>query len=1145
MSGEFSETSESSAVVIDNYGPHLDVFRSLFVSSLENRIYEALETFVYNDAELLSKFPNLRRCLNIFKLCKTIYQRTRDPEARPIDRLLSYAFKHLIQDGLITSFLNAILLNNRLNRVCRDLDSMNVDKYFLKFRIFPELLNRTDQAISTGTRGPTESLLIETPPEPTDTRRAVKRKASDNTDNRIISEVSVVTSSPTKAKSSDPKRIINKVSTCGPLTCSFYRSRTANLSIDFDDKNLQLKINKTHTDGVDEKRLKLPCQSADIIDDLITSDPSVMISCFGNVKRKFKVQIRKICTAINRILGRIDRKRVKKCVLCCKILGSAVLFRLKHRGRNGSRSCLFSDRVITRETSMPSAETVPPEQRENYGKIEDNSQHLLSNSGNSEETFYSGEDTGDWKAIKPGFSVDRWHHNENQDRSSESNDSRLNIARCSSFYSCGSFGASDGSKAEWCSAVSYLGYTSDNFTEGSEQSCNSDNPGLEKDARIVKEKLLNVMKCNSNEHEQLKREFSDSSEKPSHSELEPKMMETLKAIFRNENSDPVSVEEKNVSADWSSDAAVTLRETSSKIDEVSSQGLKNEAKSMSIQTIAESHQNNSNLESKILRMLESIFKEAEAKVFLKKKLQDSLKSTESTEIFGKILRLLLDISSNITASKISKASIITQNGSQTHQQTPPKNCLCANKKTKSIFTQTSPRNFPKLPMKNRKRPLTGGSGTQSSEKSNVKSFSHLFKDTSKNLEKKSQKNLVCLRENSERQRKSVEPPLICILQESEERTLKCLTSASEVLPALSPTRSGTFIISGSGTTALEKFSEIDDLFSDIHLMDALSSSLSVLGSSRCKCPRRNQKPRSPDEKLLFLAKINRYLRIILNTMHRRLKIIFSQSAFDRLRHLIKQKLYPFILEREKSTNTSHVRTRVFSIPRRHSGPFEVTNPADKSSENWKIEKNCGEKILRTCNQYSGDHSRSRGTPRRGHFQRKVFLREEKFREFLKEFNGSGSPCTCCSQRINLHEYLATINSRRSCGAAGVHVHSPRCGTNNSSIYQYLRGREGRGRGGERIGMGGGGGHCQIFSSFDSTGRIAEELRGMLVEHLADDTGHGTDCHNPSRDNTPRNSIYPDDGTLSEDIWNERKSVDGVLVGTDKLQGGEQHPFSRA
>lgn len=50
-----------------------------------------------------------------------------------LENVLSHAIKFLIKDGLIDCFLNSIILNNRLNKICRDLDGSGIEKNFLRY----------------------------------------------------------------------------------------------------------------------------------------------------------------------------------------------------------------------------------------------------------------------------------------------------------------------------------------------------------------------------------------------------------------------------------------------------------------------------------------------------------------------------------------------------------------------------------------------------------------------------------------------------------------------------------------------------------------------------------------------------------------------------------------------------------------------------------------------------------------------------------------------------------------------------------------------------------------------------------------------------------------------------------------------------
>uniref|UniRef100_A0A0C9Q224 Uncharacterized protein n=1 Tax=Fopius arisanus TaxID=64838 RepID=A0A0C9Q224_9HYME len=902
---------------------------------------------------------------------------------------MRYSFKYLIKDGLITGFINAILLDNRLKRVCRDLDSLSVDKHFFKFLQLPGIISSSDETLSNESGECAGALMIEAPSESGDTKRAVKRKAPDDPDDPISSEKSFVALTPARAKNSHHRRIIKNITSCGPSTCSFLRYRTTHLSTDYREKNLKLKIDKGNAGGIDEEKLILPCQSETIIDDLITSDPSVMISCFGNAKKKFKAQIRKICAIVNRILGRIDKKRVKKCILYCKILERSILVRLKQRRRDGSRSCLFCDRVATRESSKVSAETVVPGQGVENNKIEEKSQNLLSDSGSSEEKFYSGEDSLQSDVPEAQEIFER--PSDDDSRHAESSDSRFGITRCSSFYSCDSLQLSQASETEWYSARGDIAI-SDISIRNSRQFLQSFNP---KSAPNMLEGKLNAQKSNLVEKNTPNDETIDCPVQIA-SDIQSKISDTLKSIFVNEHSD------RNLET----------------------------AKSRSIQTFGEFHKNYSDLEPKVLKMLESLITEAEAAVSQQKNSQNSSRK----------LQKIAELSDSM------RNSICKDEWSQTPGESP-RRCSCGEKKTRSIFTQTSPRrevpeNFeivgPKSPGKFPRPRKILSSPQEPSGKSGDRSS----------------------REESEKRlaKGTDDPALICILQETAERTLRCLTSASEIPP--SPSRSGTFVISG------EKLSEVEDFLTDLHLLESLST---PMNSKHCRCPSATQKPQSSDEnlpKLHFLPDINKNLRIILRTMYRRFKVIFSQRAFDNLRHLIKQKIHRFILDREKSTNTSHPRMH---FPREFSTPKKLFH--SKKSDNWKIEGNRKDKIFwRKRSDFSDDFSGFR-SGRGGNGGVNNFFRQrgEVEGRFLKNLRRCGSGCTCCSGWIDGVEHFGGINSRQSVeiSTGEMHLHG---GGVDSSIFQYPSGIWWRG---------GRGGHSYL----DYRGRINREFRGMLLEHV--------------------------------------------------------------
>lgn len=118
------------------------------MSSLDDKIYDGLSKFVYNQEKNSSR-DNLNEkqlnpsmgLSNFDKLIDAIWNL--DPinaicpgsgrqDAGIFERVLRQAIKYFIKEGLISCFLNSIVLNNRLNRIYRELDDLGVNNNFLK-----------------------------------------------------------------------------------------------------------------------------------------------------------------------------------------------------------------------------------------------------------------------------------------------------------------------------------------------------------------------------------------------------------------------------------------------------------------------------------------------------------------------------------------------------------------------------------------------------------------------------------------------------------------------------------------------------------------------------------------------------------------------------------------------------------------------------------------------------------------------------------------------------------------------------------------------------------------------------------------------------------------------------------------------------
>lgn len=125
----------------------MERIRTLFVPSLEPRIHSCLETFVYRrESGEAPNQPYLRRCLDAAATLRDPVEAfcTKWRETGIVETMLAGLVKFLISDGPIDCVLNSIVLNNRLNKVCRDLDALGVERDLLRHLAVWNYINERD-----------------------------------------------------------------------------------------------------------------------------------------------------------------------------------------------------------------------------------------------------------------------------------------------------------------------------------------------------------------------------------------------------------------------------------------------------------------------------------------------------------------------------------------------------------------------------------------------------------------------------------------------------------------------------------------------------------------------------------------------------------------------------------------------------------------------------------------------------------------------------------------------------------------------------------------------------------------------------------------------------------------------------------------
>ncbi|XP_024936676.1 uncharacterized protein LOC112493781 isoform X2 [Cephus cinctus] len=419
----------------DKCSPYIDKIKTLFVPSLENRIYTGLEDFVYRDnASRESELSYLKKCINL----ATSWSDPLDAlceKYKDVD-VLEEATKHFlnygIKDGLITSFVNSIVLNNRLNRVCRELDSLHIEKNLLSYanvwNFITEKNYWVDTDCATSASSPItdvpvkdlgSDLDVETGSGMADTRqeerRAPKRSATyehssnlklEHEDEDSLNYFEVNEDLLTSLKDgsnmfsglSRDKTYRGRSSVCTKSSCLTYR--TKHPKADWKNESLKLHIMKMYSKNgkgmrfrksKKSSRLALPCKYEDLLCQIIKEDLSLSVFDFSVARKKFENGIYNVTSCLNNVISRLDGSNIKEFCLFCEIRQDYIKFKLKPRGPKKTNVCLFVARVATyKELSkrtrtrdnkkiipVQDTETEATEIREDITRTEEKTDNLL------------------------------------------------------------------------------------------------------------------------------------------------------------------------------------------------------------------------------------------------------------------------------------------------------------------------------------------------------------------------------------------------------------------------------------------------------------------------------------------------------------------------------------------------------------------------------------------------------------------------------------------------------------------------------------------------------------------------------------------------------------------------------------------------
>jgi len=113
---------------LKKYGFYIDKIQAFFVPSLEYKVYSLLKKFVHSaDCQLIKKLLNLKRFIDAIIAWSNPLGGIIEHDKNDTMEGARENMKCVMRDDLIICFLNSVILYYRLDKICRDLDSLKIE----------------------------------------------------------------------------------------------------------------------------------------------------------------------------------------------------------------------------------------------------------------------------------------------------------------------------------------------------------------------------------------------------------------------------------------------------------------------------------------------------------------------------------------------------------------------------------------------------------------------------------------------------------------------------------------------------------------------------------------------------------------------------------------------------------------------------------------------------------------------------------------------------------------------------------------------------------------------------------------------------------------------------------------------------------
>ncbi|XP_076670788.1 uncharacterized protein LOC143370056 [Andrena cerasifolii] len=366
-------------------GVCIDRVRPLIRPTLENRIYSGLEEFICKpNSRYAKRFPCVKKCLDVIAAWIDYMDAFCAKGTDVTEQIIKYAIENLVKDGLVTHFVDSVLLNNRVNRVCQEIDSLGMEQAVLRNMNVWRFINEKDYWLSQNCQdssGTSRELSSEINSHVHECTKGSKNSDVEVEIGSVARRVQHCTCEKSFACKSSSHRKINNTESLEVQTCReetevtgkprqktlYFAKENADefkvtratmtsdcnyVSIGGKSCKLKVVVHKTTSTNCSTilnlakvTSISVPCKPSHLIVRIFEADPSLSGPSLILMRSSIESGIYDACSCLNDILQKLDHATIRDSCLSCEIRPGHIDLNLRRRRTFKIR--LFLARVPT------------------------------------------------------------------------------------------------------------------------------------------------------------------------------------------------------------------------------------------------------------------------------------------------------------------------------------------------------------------------------------------------------------------------------------------------------------------------------------------------------------------------------------------------------------------------------------------------------------------------------------------------------------------------------------------------------------------------------------------------------------------------------------------------------------------------------